>query len=451
MGSSVTPVSGFSGTSKYSQDLQNAVNRAIAIASLPLQQLQADQNKVNNKLSAAQSLQNVAAGVNIALQALSSATGNTLSTSVSSPSVIQATASANALPGTYTVQVTNAGSSSTAMGTSTLPKVTDPATQNISNSSTFTLTVGTSTFTLPPGVTSLNGLAAAINGSGAGVQATIINVGGPGQPDYRLAVQATSLGAVSLQLNDGSANLLSTLTTGANATYTVNGQPPSGISTNSATVTIAPGLTATLESVGSATIQVSTSTVNISSALSGFVTAYNSAVAELNKSRGQNAGALSGDSIILAVAQSLRQMMNYGASSGSVQSLTDLGITFAKDGTLNFDSTVLNNIPAAKFKDVLSFLGSPSAGGFLQTASNTLNAVVDPINGVITSDINGLNQIASNDAKRMQDEQARLNVLQANLTQRMAAQDALIASLEQQMNFITQLLTTTNANSFGNH
>ncbi len=451
MSSSITTPSNFTGTSQYSQDLQQALAREMSIASLPLQQLQADQTTVSNKIASAQSLQNAVTGVSTALQALSSTSGNTLSASVSDPSVVQATASATALPGTYTIQVTNMGAYQTAMSANSLPTVTDPTSQDISSSSTFTLTVGTNTFTLKPSANNLNALAVAVNASGAGVQATVINVGGPGAPDYRLALQATSLGAVTLQLNDGSpTNLLNTLTTGAYATYTVNGQPPGGISTNSATVTIAPGLTATLESTGSATIQVENSTSNIANALSSFVNAYNSAVAELNKSRGQNAGPLAGDSTIFSVSSSLQQVMNYSLGSGSVHSVSDLGIQFTSQGTLTFDPTALANMTPAQTQDALNFLGNPSTSGFLESATNILNALTDPTTGIIANDLAGLNQQAGADAQKVQDEQGRLNVLQTNLTNQIAAQDALISSLEQQMNFLNQLLTTTNANNFAN-
>lgn len=449
MSSSITSPSNFTGTSQYSQDLQQELSREMSIASLPLQQLQADQTTVNNKIAAAQSLQNSVTAVGTALQTLSSNSGNTLSASVSDPSVVQANASAAALPGTYTVQVTNMGSYQTAMSADGLPTVTDPTSQNISTSPTFTLTVGTNTFTLNPSASNLNALAEAVNASGAGVQATVINVGGPGAPDYRLALQATSFGAVTLQINDGSP-LLSTLTTGADATYTVNGQPPAGISTSSSTVTVAPGLTATLESAGSSTIQVANSTANLTNALSSFVSAYNSAVAQLNTSRGQNAGPLAGDSTVFSVSDALQQIMSYSGGSGSVQTAASLGLEFTQQGTLTFDPTVLGNMTPQQTQDALNFLGTPTSGGFLENATNIMNALTDPTTGVIATDLAGLNQEASADAQSIQDEQNRLNVLQTNLTSEISSQDALISSLEQQMNFLNQLLTTTNANNFAN-
>ena len=130
-----------------------------------------------------------------------------------------------------------------------------------------------------------------------------------------------------------------------------------------------------------------------------------------------------------------------------MQSLTDLGVEFTQQGTLTFDSSKVNGMNPSQLKDALSFLGSASTGGFLQTASHELTGLVDPTNGLIASDINGLTRLIANDAKKISDEQDRLTLLQNNLTSQMAAADALIASLEQQTSFLTQLFNTTNANN----
>lgn len=453
MGSLLTTplTASFNGTSQYAQDLQQVINRAVALAAIPMQQLIAEQNALSAKASAAQSLQNAISAVNTAVQQLSPATANTLSTSVSDSSVVDATAASGALPGTYTIQVTNAGSYSTASSNNGLPTVTDPSSQSISSSSSFTLTVGSSTYTIQPSTNSLNALANAINASGAGVQATVVNIGAPSSPDYRLALQSTSLGPVSLQLNDGSSNLLSTLTTGANATYTVNGQPSGGISSNSSTVTIAPGLTANLKATGTATVQVSFNESNIASALNSFVTAFNSAHTELQKSFGQNAGALSGDSTVFNTSSALSQLANYTASSGNIQSLSDIGIEFTDQGTLTFDSSKLSAMSPSQLGDVLTFLGDPATGGFLQSATNTLNGLLDPTTGTLPNEINSLNQQVTNEAQQIQVQQDKLNQLQDNLAKQMAAADTLIATLQQQTSFLTALLSTTNANNFAGH
>jgi len=238
------PQTSTTGSSSFASDLQASVNRALQIASLPMQALQVDQSAISSQSSELTTLGGLFNSLQTSLQGITSGTGNNaLQAQVGDKSIISANVTGSALAGTYTVQVLNAGSSSSAISNSATA-VADPTTQNISSSTSFTLTVGTSTYTVTGA--NLNALAQGINSSGAPVQAVVINLGSPSAPNYQLSLQSTALGNVALQLNDGTSNLLSSLNTGTDASYTVDGQPPAGITTDSSTVTIAPGLNVTL-------------------------------------------------------------------------------------------------------------------------------------------------------------------------------------------------------------
>src|SRR5437764_8753485 len=146
MGSLITAPVTFNGTSKYAQDLQQVITRAVRMASLPLQILQNQQADTSDKLTSTQSLQSVISKLSDAVDGLSSSKASTLTATVSNPAVIRVTSSSGALPGTYTVEVTDAGSYSTAMNSDAVPKVTDPNSKNISPNSSFTLTVAATTY-----------------------------------------------------------------------------------------------------------------------------------------------------------------------------------------------------------------------------------------------------------------------------------------------------------------
>jgi len=331
------------------------------------------------------------------------------------------------------------------MSSDGLTTVTDPTSQSISGSSSYTLTVGSSTYTIQPSGNNLDALAQAINSSGAGVQATIINVGAPSQPDYRLAIQSQDLGPQNIQLNDGSSDLLTSLTTGTDGSYTVNGQPPAGISTDSSTVTISPGLTVNLLAAGTSTVSVTLNSSSISNALSAFVTAVNNVQSQLNLSRGQNANSLSGDSVVYETSNALNQLVQY-TGTGNIQSLSALGITYSDTGTLTFDSTQLTSMSSSQLSDVLAFLGN-STSGFLASATNTINGLIDPTTGLVTGEISNLNQQSTSEGTQIAAKENSVNQLQTNLTNQMNSADALIASLEQQTTFLTSLFSTINANN----
>jgi flagellar hook-associated protein 2 len=439
------PQTSTTGSSSFASDLQASVNRALQIASLPMQQLQQDQSTISGKSSELSTLGGLFNSLQTALQGISSGTGsNSLQATVGNSSVLSADVSSGALAGVYTVQVLNAGSSSSAISNAATP-VTDPTTQDISASKTFTLTVGTTNYQIS--ANNLNALAAAINSSGAPVQAVVLNLGSPSSPSYQLSLQATGLGNVALQLNDGTNNLLTSLNTGTSASYTVDGQPPTGITTNSATVTIAPGLNVTLAQQGTTTVTVSSSLGSVSSELSSFVTAYNAAFAELEKNVGQSGGALVGDSTVLDMRQTLTQMMSYSGSGGSITSLAQLGVEFTQQGTLTFDSSAISGMSQAQINDALTFLGNPNSGGFLQYANTTLNSITDPISGAVSTETQELQTQNQNDQTKINNDQAQLALMNTNLQAQMAQANALIATLENQTTFLQGLFQANTSNN----
>jgi flagellar hook-associated protein 2 len=441
------PQTSTTGSSSFASDLQASVNRALEIASLPMQALQADQTTISNQTTELSNLGGLFNSLQTSLQAIGSGTGNNaLQAAVGDQSVVTASVTGSALPGTYTIQVLNAGSSSSSISNSSTP-VTDPTSQNISPSSSFTLTVGTSTFNITPAAQNLNALATAINSSGAPVQAVVINLGSPSAPNYQLSLQATGLGAVALQLNDGTNNLLSSLNTGTDASYTVDGQPPLGITTDSSSVTIAPGLNVNLEAVGSTSVTVSSNLSSVSSELSSFVTAYNAAFAEVQKNFGQNGGALVGDSTVLDMQQGLAQMISYSGSGGSITSLAQLGVEFTQQGTLTFDSSAISGLSQTQITDALTFLGDPNTGGFLQYANNTLNSITDPVSGSVATETATLQTQNQNDQTEITNDQSQLTLMQTNLQAQMAEANALISSLQNQTTFLQGLFQADTSNN----
>jgi flagellar hook-associated protein 2 len=239
--------------------------------------------------------------------------------------VVMANLSSGALAGVYEIEVISAGSYTSAMSADGLASVADPSAENISAAASFTLTVDGEEYTIEPEANTLSALAEAINQSDAEVEATIVNIGPPEAPDYRLSLWSTKLGAVSVQLNDGSQDLLTTIAAGTLATYKVNGQPSSPISTDTRTVTVSPGLTVTLLKAGTAELTVSRSASGISSALGSFVSAYNAALDELDLHRGEEAGALAGNSLLFTLSDTMRAVAGYSGTSGGISSLADPG------------------------------------------------------------------------------------------------------------------------------
>jgi flagellar hook-associated protein 2 len=447
LGSSSTTY--FTGMSNYSQDLNNAISREVQIADLPIQLLQ---NDVSNLTNQSQTLQNLDTNdimpVQNAITSLASAASNMLSASVSDGSAT-ATVGSGATAGSYSLEVNNLGSYSQSDSvspgpTNTLTTVTDPTSQNISASASYTLTVGTATpITISYSGGNLNGLAQAINNADAGVQATVVNMGSNSAPSYQLSLQSDQLGPVALQLNDGTQNLLPTSdsTSGVLAQYTIDGQ---SVSTNSDTVTLAPGLTVQLTKTNTspATVTVAANPSEVGNALQSFVSAYQTAIADLNTNRGQGGGPLAGQSIVYELTDALQGLANYSTGPGNLTSMEALGVGFDPNtGALTFSQSTFDSATSGQTDALTQFLGSPTGGGFLETATNIMTGLLDPSTGVLTQDISAMQANIASTNTQITNKDNQVSQLQTNLTQQMAAADAMIYELQQQATEMQDMFT----------
>lgn len=427
----------FSGSSRYSSDFSAIIDRAVAIASLPLTQLQGMKQKLEDQSSAIGSLNTKVTAVQNAISSLNGAAGlDSFSTSVSNGAVLSASVGSGAFNGSYTIQVTSLGAYSTAMSKDGLHRVTDPAKETISTSVNPTYTLNGTTIT--PSSNTLNSLAAAINDAELEVQATVVNIGSGSAPDYRLALQSTRLGAVAMQLSDGTADLFSPdPPNGSQATYKINGVD--ALPSDSRTITIGPGITANLAGEGSATVTVNRSTTAITNAITSLVNAYNGAVDELDRHRGSSGGALTGQGLVSAVSDSLRSVGQFAGEEGEITSLTDLGVNFDQEGKMSFDATAFISATSGKFDQLLSFLGSATGGGFLKAATGILDGLENATDGIVTTAAASIASEITAEGDRISENELRIDNLRKSLTEQMAAADALIASLEQQANYISKM------------
>ena len=88
------------------------MNRSIALASLPMQQLQNEQSLLTSQSTALSSLNTQFSGLQSAINSLNAASQNLITSTVSDQTVLSANVAAGALTGSYTVTVIDPGSSS---------------------------------------------------------------------------------------------------------------------------------------------------------------------------------------------------------------------------------------------------------------------------------------------------------------------------------------------------
>ena len=257
--------------------------------------------------------------------------------------------------------------------------------QSLNSGSGFDISVAsngkTHTISIGAGLDTPSGIAAAINASGTGFTATLVDTDTDGD-NYRLVIQGPSGEdngfTVSSTPNLGFHTSGNQLTTAANARFTVD-----GIAIERASNTVSDaitGVTLNLNAVASGiSLQVVSDTSTLKTKLQDLVSVYNDmqiALTELgnpDSDEEEVGGALSNDlSLLRTVRDTMYDAISAVSStpSGGVTSLADLGIELTRTGTLSFNESSFDTVALNKFSDIVTML---SAGTTDQSAFSSDN------------------------------------------------------------------------------
>ena len=223
---------------------------------------------------------------------------------------------------------------------------------------------------------SLQGIRDAINSAGLGVTASIVS-DGTDKP-YHLVLSSTKTGAnsamkISLSGSDGQpadsalSDLLSYDASGTqnlkqnsaaqNTNFSVNGIAITS-SSNSVDTAIE-GVTLGISKIGTSSLSVAKDTSTVKTSITAFVKAYNDLNTSIGKMTAFNpdtkkGGILMGDSTVQSIQSQLRRQLGApitGLSSG-MNTLSQVGISFQKDGGLTLDTSKLDKAISANFGDI---------------------------------------------------------------------------------------------------
>ncbi|MCW5962594.1 MAG: flagellar filament capping protein FliD [Bryobacterales bacterium] len=431
----------FTGASSYSQDFVQVIERSMAIARLPLLQLQQQRLRTNEQQSAVTELQGRFQSLKLSFDEIVTRVKATqLTASFSANGIATATVGEGAQKGAFTLEVSSLGSFTSFLSGSA---VLDPATEGLGAELTKVLVVDGVETTLTLETNTLRGLSDAINASGSALEASIINVSSNSTPSYKLVLQGNKLGAQAIELRDGDGsgpNLLegSALQAGQNVSYKVNGVDIHG---ESRSVTIAPGVNVQFAAVSTSavTLTISRTGSPVLDAIQSMVAAYNLASGKLNDHRGAAGGALQGSSTIQTLSQVLRRVASYTAADGDFRSATDIGLRFDDKGILSFNSTALNGLSEEKLESLLSFLGTAPGEGFLGTALAAMQEATSTEAGILSTERNAITARLRTSDNQIRDTQERLDRMDKDLRDRFAIVDSTIAALQQQALFINNM------------
>ncbi len=391
-------------------DVSGILSQLMALERRPLAVLDTKEAKFQAQLTAYGSLKGALSAFQSAVAALTNpAKFSAVTASLADTTVATATASAAAAPGSYSIET------QTLAQAHKLKSATFAATSTSVGAGTLTIQFGTyssGTFTLNPDQaaqtitvatsnSSLVGVRDAINAANAGVSASIINDGS----GNRLVIASKDAGiANALKItvadedltntdNAGLSQLAYDASTGGtlNLTQTVAAQNATavidGIAISKASNTLSDvieGVTLNLlkaNTPATTTLTVARDTAGTQAAVQSFVKAYNDlnkTVTDLSKYDAANKrpSTLTGHATVRSLQTQLRGAFNTALSTagGGLTALSDIGISFQKDGTLKLDSAKLNAVLGDATKDVSTLfaaVGKPTDSLVLFVSSST--------------------------------------------------------------------------------
>ena len=217
-------------------------------------------------------------------------------------------------------------------------------------------------------------------------------------------------------------------------------------STNTITDAIQ-GVTLSLqkESATATTLTVAADSTTLSNSVKGLVDAYNSAsktLADLlayDPKTGKS-GALQGEGTVRAIQATLRQTLQTVTRGAGIQSLSEIGVSFQRDGTLAFNSSKLETVLSDPTKNVRKFFMGPNETDGLASKLDSVLSSMIGASGTLVSRTEGLNQTLSRYEKQRTALENRMESIEARYTAQYNRLDSLIASLNQTSTYLTQQL-----------
>lgn len=370
-------------------DVSSIISQLMALERRPITALDTKEAGFQAKLTAYGSVKGALSSFQAAVKALSLPARFTASkASVADTTILSASAGSGAAAGSYGIQVTALAQAHKLKTASTMP-----ATTSTLGSGTLTVQFGTYnggtftanadktsvTVTIAAGQNSLAGVRDAINATNSGVGAGIVNDGSGNllvlSSKDSGAANALKITVVDDDGNNTDSSGLSQLaydaSTGGTANMTQSQAAQNataiidGITISKASNIITDaieGVTLNLlkTNVGSSTtLTVARDSAGVKSAVESFVKGYNDTAKALKDLSAYNAATkqgavLQGDSTLRTIQSQLRSVLNSALSTagGGLTTLSDIGVSFLKDGTLSLDSGKLQKAIDDTSKDI---------------------------------------------------------------------------------------------------
>ena len=439
-------------------------DRAVRVS--PLQKLVSSTTDTNSSYS---KLKDLLSKLNTATQNLREVNGSGLEKNAASSdeTIATATASSSATNGSYTINVTQLAKNANFSFNDRFSSSSSVIAAGINNADTagnrtVNFQIGTGSeqenvAVVLTNTTSLDDFVSLFNANSTKATASVVNVGTSSSPSYAISVvsnnQGTDKGQIAVSVGSAVSAAgvfgVNTLSQATNATFTLTGVSGTITKSSNSISDVVPGLTLDLKSTGSATLTVSDDVAGTTSNISDFVNAYNDVInyikendAVTREEEGSSVnnifGPLAGTSLDESLVGSLRSALSQANISGTtINTLSDLGISTQRDGTLKFDSSELSKAVSSNPESVRTI--TQNLGEILGAVDDTL-AQYTRFNGLIDSASNANTDKISNLNTRIGEIESSLSKKEQSLTARFARLESLLGQLGSQQSALSQTL-----------
>jgi flagellar hook-associated protein 2 len=440
-------------------DVNGLVTQLVAAEKAPgANRIARETTSIGTEISALGTLKGVLSSFNTTLAPLKTVEAFSARSAASGDEeVFTAKATAGSAPSSYDVTVSNLASAHQLASTAFVG-----GSDSTIGSGTLTISLGTATFdvAIDSTATKLSDIRDAINRSPSnlGVRASIVS-----------ATDGAHL--VLTSSKTGAANTIKVTTTATDGLQQLTYDSPSDVSHYTrvaqaldSTIVIAgfthhsasnvvsdaiDGVTLTLlkeQPLTPVSLTVAADTAAASTRIKNFVSQYNAAMNQLRDLGKYDAttgksGPLIGDALLRSVTADMRRGAGDAVvgTSGNINALAQVGITTAKDGSLQLDESKLNAALATNFDAVGALFGSDKGVAARMSAAITLR-----LDGKaeIASRNAGLDKRSKSVAQRQKDLDLYLAKVESNYRAQFTALDVAMAKMQSTSSYLSQQLAS---------
>lgn len=425
----------------------NIVETIMEAEKIPVKNQEANRDKIQSRLKLVQDLESKVMEIDKSVAELVGTKGFTNNKLISGdPNVVSGSADPDApVTGSWNVEV------------SQLPQKASAVTNGFPDRDSTEVGVGYLKFDTPDGTkevyisgnnTTLDGVVSAINSAGVGLRASVITDRSDKETPFKLLISGLNTGDEkkvifpTVYLLDGDQDFFFEKTKEAqNGKIKVDGFEFE-VAENTVR-DIIPGVTLELRQAAPGreiTINVKEDADAILGKIDEFVKATNGVLGFIQQQNSLNeksdtSKTLGGDSLLRSIESRLRNLVQsplYGIN-GSIKRLSEMGISFQRNGVLQFDKKKLDSVLAKNAKDVGTFLaGDGFSVGFIPTLKREISNFTNQSFGPLANRKRGLQDKINSINKSIENKERQLTRKEEALRRQFSNLEEKMSKLQQQ-------------------